>query len=261
MIYAILSLGGMGLLFAMGLALASKVFAIKVDPKIEEAIEALPGSNCGACGYAGCKGYAEAVTTDPEVRANLCPAGGEEIAHLIGRITGKEVASAQRRHVLIKCAGSYDQVGRSFIYDGVLDCKAATLLFGGDKDCRYGCLGLGSCAYACPFGAIVAKENGLPEIDLRKCTGCGVCIKTCPKGVIALVPDGSFCHVLCSSKDKGVITKKICKVGCIGCRLCAKECENGAILVEDNIAVVLYDKCTGCGRCVEKCPTSALIRV
>ena len=261
MIPAVISLGGIGLLFAIGLGVASKIFYVEVDPKIEEVIEALPGANCGACGYAGCKGYAEAVGKDSDIPANLCTAGGEEIAHEVGRITGKEVSVKERRYALIRCRGTRDKAEDAYTYDGILDCKAATLIFGGNKACSYGCLGLGSCVRTCPFGAIKMGENGIPEIDAAKCTGCGVCVGTCPKGVIELVPDGAEVFVLCSSKDKGAVVKRACQVGCIGCKLCEKACEDDAICVEDNLAGISYDKCTACGKCVEKCPTDTIIKL
>jgi Na+-translocating ferredoxin:NAD+ oxidoreductase RNF subunit RnfB len=259
-IAAILGLGGIGLLFGVGLCVASKVFRVEIDPKIEKILEILPGANCGACGFAGCKGYAEAVVRNPEVKADLCIAGGEEIANMVGKIIGKEVSKKERKYAIVKCRAKRGEVKTTFLYDGIFDCKAALLLFGGDKGCGYGCLGYGSCVGVCPFGAINIKE-GVAWIDSKRCRGCGLCVDVCPKEAITLVPESAKVLIFCNSKDKGAFVKKTCKCGCIGCRLCVKVCEEKAMAVENNLANLIWEKCNGCGKCTEKCPTNTIIKV
>ena len=252
---SIIILGGLGLLAGSGLAYASKKFISKIDPKVGAILEVLPGTNCGACGFAGCSGFAKALAEE-RAQANGCIPGGEGVANQVASILGVEVEVREKRIAKILCyhrGASRTQ----FDYQGLESCRAANLLFGGDKACSYSCLGLGDCIEACPFGA-VTLVNGRIEIDEEKCTGCGKCISICPKEVIALVPEEKKVHVLCNSKDKGAIVRKICKEGCIGCGICVKICPEKAIVLKDNLAYIDYEKCTECGACVEKCPTHAI---
>lgn len=252
------SLGGLGLLFALGLGIASKIFHVEVDPRIEEAIEALPGANCGACGFAGCKGYAEAVIRNPEVAPNLCAPGEKETAEALAKISGKEARAGDKKKAIICCAGSEDKVERTFIYEGILDCESAAILYGGNKACKYGCLGYGSCVKVCPFNAININGVGLPKVERNKCVGCGKCLDICPKEIIKLVPDSAKIYVACNSKDKGASVKKICAVGCIGCKLCVKACEKEAIEFDNNIPRINYKNCDDCRTCIEKCKSNSI---
>lgn len=255
-VIALASLGGLGLIFGIGLAYASKKFAVKVDPKVEAILEELPQANCGACGFAGCSGFAEALASG-EASADGCAPGGEEVARKIAHILGVEVELKEPKVAKILCYHK-GQSSTKFVYYGLATCKAAFLVFGGDKACRYSCLGLGSCIEACPFGAI-SLLDGKVEIDEDVCTGCGTCVDACPTGVIALVPKGKSVYILCNSKDKGAVVRKFCEQGCIGCNVCMKACEQEAILVEDNLARIDYAKCNDCGVCAEKCPTKAIL--
>ncbi len=248
-------LGGLGLLAGSGLAYASKKFVSKIDPKVEAILEALPGANCGACGFAGCSGFAKALVEE-RAQANGCILGGEEVAREVASILGVEVEVKEKKIAKILCyhkGASQTQ----FDYQGLESCRAAALLFGGDKACSYSCLGLGDCVEACPFGAITLIKGKI-EINEERCTGCGKCVSICPKGVITLVPEEKRVHILCNSKDKGAIVRKICKEGCIGCGICVKVCPEKAITLKDNLAYIDYEKCTECGACVEKCPTHTI---
>jgi electron transport complex protein RnfB len=120
--------------------------------------------------------------------------------------------------------------------------------------CIYGCLGYGDCVNVCPTGAIKMSEKGVPVIDEEKCTGCGLCVKACPKNIIKLLPKEKNVYIACSSLDKGAIVVKVCQVGCFACGRCAKVCPAGAIKIENNIAVIDYEKCDNCGKCIEECP-------
>ncbi len=247
-------MGGVGAVFGLGLAFAAKKFAVMTDPKVEAVREVLPGANCGACGFAGCQGYAEAVVKDPNLSPGLCAPGKADVAALVAKITGKVAPEAVPTVATVFCRGDECKASRRFKYDGVKDCRAAILVSGGDKTCQYGCLGYGTCAKACPFEAIKMGPENLPIIDREKCTACGVCVAACPKSIIHLTPADKKVHILCSSHDKGPAVKKACEIGCIGCGLCAKGCPEGAISMDNNLAMMNYAKCAHCETCVLLCP-------
>ena len=247
-------MGGIGAVFGLGLAYAAKKFAVKTDPNVQAVRDVLPGANCGACGFAGCQGYAEAVVGDPNVSPGLCTPGKADVAALVARITGKAAPEVIPMVATVFCRGDECKAGRRFRYEGVRDCRAAILVAGGDKTCVYGCLGYGTCEKACPFGAISMGPGNLPVIDRDKCTACGVCVAACPKSIIHLAPASKKVHILCSSHDKGPAVKKACEIGCIGCGLCSKGCPEGAISMDNNLAVMDYAKCTHCETCVLLCP-------
>src|SRR5512143_413122 len=168
MIKSLAFMGGVGAVFGLGLALAAKKFAVKVDPRVEAVREVLPGANCGACGFAGCQGYAEAVVGDPSLSPGLCAPGKAEVAAMVAKITGKVAPDVVPMVATVFCRGGECKASRRFVYDGVKDCRAAVLVSGGDKTCQYGCLGYGTCSRACPFGAITMDGDNLPVIDHEK---------------------------------------------------------------------------------------------
>ncbi|NOY53664.1 MAG: RnfABCDGE type electron transport complex subunit B [Deltaproteobacteria bacterium] len=257
MIEAILSLGGLGVLAAFGLGVASKKFAVKVDPKQEAILEALPGANCGGCGFPGCSGMAEAMVKG-SAPISGCPVGGGETAGVIAKILGVEAETRDPVVARLLCKGGHAAAKEKYTYHGVSDCRAAALVAGGSKACGYGCLGFGTCMRACPFDAITMSPDGLPVIDESKCTSCGNCVAACPKKIIQLLPIHKKVTVLCSSHDKGAAVKKICTVGCIGCSLCKKVCPFEAIEMDRFLARVIPEKCRQCGLCVAKCPTKVI---
>ncbi len=249
---------GIGTIFGLGLAFAAKRFSVKIDPKVEMVKEYLAHAHCGACGYAGCEQYAEAVVRDPNVPPNLCTPGGKRSAEMVALITGKKAEVREPIYARIMCQGGWSRSQKRFKYEGVKDCRAAVLAGGGDKSCIYGCLGYGTCARVCPFGAITMTEDHLPYVDIRKCTGCRKCEQACPKKVIEVLPASKQVLVACHSKDKGPDTKKNCEVGCIACGICVKVCPFDAPEVKDNLSRINLDKCKVCGLCVTKCPTKAI---
>lgn len=257
-IIAVIMLALMGILFGMILAFASKKFAVESDPRINEIMAVLPGANCGACGFPGCSGLAEAIVNGG-APVNGCPVGKAPVAQKIAAIMGVEVEeNAKPKFAQLLCKGGKAERVDRYYYMGVSDCAAAQLLNGGPKLCEYGCLGLGNCVRSCKFGAMRINENALPEIDIEKCTGCGACTKACPRSLIKLVDDNAQVMVRCQSHNKGPDVRKACKVGCIGCGICAKNCPANAINVTDFLAEINPELCTACGICVEKCPMKTI---
>lgn len=243
---------GLGLLMGALLALASKLFAVKKDEKAEAIKECLPGANCGGCGYSGCDAYAAAVSAG-DAPVNKCSVGGAEAASKIAQIMGVDAGAQVRMRAQVMCSGTGEYAKKKYIYEGIDDCVAASKIGGGDKMCKNGCIGLGTCVRACPFDAIVV-ENGVAAVDYSKCKGCGICVSACPKGIIKLIPFDAKHWVGCMSVDDGKNTRKVCDVGCISCKLCQKNCPAGAINVDNFVASIDYDKCTGCDICTDKCP-------
>jgi electron transport complex protein RnfB len=251
-------LAGLGVVFGVALAIIAARFVVKVDPKVERVRETLPGANCGACGFAGCMGYAEAVVGNPDVAVNMCAPGKSSVAEKIAEITGKKAEKVEPKIARVFCQGGAQLSQKKFIYTGVQDCTAAVLAAGGDKSCEYGCLGYGTCMRACPFGAISMSADNLPLINPEKCTACGKCVAACPKQVIELAQSSKAVVISCHSRDKGVDVKKKCQVGCIACGICVRTCPVDAIKIDNNLARIDHSKCIVCGLCVKKCPTSAI---
>lgn len=256
-LFAGLSVGGIGLIIGLLLGLAAKKFKVEVDETEELVRMCLPGNNCGGCGYAGCDSLAEAIAQG-KAEVNACPVCSKEAIDKIADIMGKESLDNNRRVAFVKCAGTCDKAKSNFHYYGIKDCRQAASLPGnGEKTCAYGCIGYGSCVEACMFDAIDVKD-GIATVDKLKCVACGKCVEACPNHLIELVPYRAKYKVQCNSSKKGKAVKDACDAGCIGCMMCVKSCESGAITVENNIAHIDYEKCTGCGKCAEKCPVKII---
>lgn len=252
-------MGSLGAVLALVLVIASKKLSAEVDPKVEELEIALPGANCGACGYPGCRALAEALA-DGKAPIDACPVGGALVAKRVGEILGVSVGDGPGRQVAqVLCkGGDAETTMRANYEDGPEDCRVLNLTQGGDKGCTYGCLGGGSCVAACPFEAMEMDENRLPVVFEDKCTGCGLCVEACPRNIIVLVGEEYGVHIRCRSLASGREVRQVCEVGCIACRRCEKECPVDAITVEDNLARIDYDKCIVCRKCVAVCPTNTI---
>ncbi len=241
------------------LALISHFFAVEEDQKVKAVRSCLPGVNCGACGYKGCDDYAVAVA-EGTAKPNLCVPGAEATAKELGEILGIEVEAPKDVVAFVHCNGNCEATSKKAAYDGITTCKAASMLYAGPDACRFGCLGLGDCAAACPAGAICLKD-GIAHVDTSLCLGCGLCATICPKHIISMLPQETEAVVMCSNTDKGADARKVCKNACIACKKCEKACEHGAVSIVNNLAKIDYDKCTGCGACSKVCPTGCMKQV
>lgn len=253
----LLILGILGIVFGLLLGYASKKFAVPQDPLFPKLRDALPGANCGACGYAGCDAYAKAVAAG-EAPVGKCPVGGASAAEAMGEIMGVTAETEDRMVAYIRCSGNQEVAGDRYRYHGVQSCNEAAMIPGGGaKLCAYGCLGLGSCAAACSFDAIHIV-NGIAKVDEKSCKACGSCIKACPKHLISLIPAVLSVRPSCSNPERGKDVKEVCQVGCIGCGLCMRACEAGAIKMENGLPQIDASLCTGCHACAEKCPVKII---
>ncbi len=247
-----------GIVVGYGLVYTGKKYHVEVDERETAVREALPGNNCGACGYAGCDAMAAAIVQG-EAPVNGCPVGGAAAAKKVGAIMGQDAEGVERKVAFVRCKGSCEVTGNQGNYIGIADCRTAALNGIRFTDCDYGCLGLGSCVKVCPQDAITVKD-GVASVDRNKCVGCGLCVKACPRGLIELIPESKRVIVQCSNKDRGPQVKKVCSAGCIGCMLCTKQCPSDAIHVDANLAHVDYEKCVQCGACAEKCPAKVITK-
>lgn len=256
---AISVLGGLALIFGICITIANKFFLVKADPKRDAIREALPGANCGGCGYPGCDALADAIF-EGTAPVSACPVGGNDLAIKLADIMGVEASTSDVRLVAtVRCQGTAELCNNKYEYKDIKDCAAAMMVNDGNKACQFGCMGLGSCEEACKFDAIhVDPVLKIAVVDAEKCTACGACIEACPKNIINLQPENLKVKILCKAADKGKLVKLNCKIGCIGCGLCARKCKFGAISMVNNLPVIDYDKCVGCLMCAEDCPTGAI---
>lgn len=245
----------MGVVFALLLGIAAKVFAVKVDERVPLVRECLPGANCGGCGFPGCDGLATAIV-EGTAPVNGCPVGGAAAAEKIAAVMGVQVSNADKMVAHVHCNGGLNATDKAK-YEGLQECAAALRVAGGPKACQFACVGLGTCERACPFDAIHVVD-GVAKVDSEKCTACKKCVAACPQHIIDIVPDKCKTHVNCSSKAKGPEVMKVCTVGCIGCKMCEKTCKFDAIHVVNGVAVIDYSKCKNCKMCAKACPRGTI---
>ena len=259
----VLTLFVLGILAAVILYFVAQKFKVEEDPRIDVVEKMLPGANCGGCGFAGCRGMADALVKRDDIADLYCPVGGAGTMKACADYLGKAAPEKEPQVATVRCGGVCSKRPRTNVYDGASSCAVASSLYVGPTGCAFGCLGFGDCEVACTFDAIrVNPETGLPEVDAEKCTACGACVKACPKMIIELRkkwPKGRAVYVSCVSKDKGAVVMKACKAGCIGCSKCQKVCAFDAITVENNVAYIDPAKCRLCRKCVNECPTGAIV--
>ncbi|MBN2805180.1 MAG: Fe-S cluster domain-containing protein [Prolixibacteraceae bacterium] len=265
LIYTIITISSIGVIAAVILYLTARKFYVYEDPRIDEVESALPSANCGGCGFAGCRAFAEAIVKDNSLDDKFCPVGGNDTMSSVANIMGLVAEAQARRTALVRCNGTCEFRPKTSTFEGASTCAIQSMSYGGETDCSYGCLGQGDCCVVCDFDAIhMNPVTGLPEVDDEKCTACGACVEACPKNLIELRkvnPKYRKIYVACRNEDKGALAKKACSVACIGCGKCEKECKYDAITIANNLAFIDSDKCKLCRKCVPVCPTNAIIEV
>jgi electron transport complex protein RnfB len=261
----ILSLSLLALISAVILYFVAQKFKIFEDPRIDEVQAILPAANCGGCGFAGCRNFAEALVTAETFEGLNCPVGGSETMTAAARILGKEAVYVDPQVAVLLCNGTPEFRPHTSKYDGASDCRISNNLYLGETDCSYGCMGLGDCVRACSFSAMyIDSTSGLPVIIDEKCVACGACVKACPRNLIELrkrAKKERKIYVACSNCDKGGPAKRACSVACTGCTKCQKVCTFDAITIDKNLAYIDAVKCTFCRKCVDECPTNAIIEL
>jgi len=256
-VIAILSVTAISAILAAVLCVASRVMAVEVDERVARMLDCLPGSNCGACGFPSCEGYAVALAADSGVKTNLCPPGGAAAVERLSEILGVAAETMERQVAVVHCMGDCAAQQKKMEYQGIETCLAAKQLFGGEGACAFGCLGYGDCQIVCPTDA-VCMEDGLARINANLCISCTLCVKACPNHLITMERETIPVLVMCNNIEKGAVVRKKCTYGCIACTKCVRECPDGAIVIEDNLARINYEACSGCGRCVEVCMTKCI---
>lgn len=246
----------LAMLFAIALAYLGKKLAVSRDERIDQVRDCLSGANCGACGYAGCDGFATALV-EGKAELSSCNATSKEKKEEIAEILGL-TDTGEATKVVVCCHGGQDAKDK-YDYVGYGDCRSMELLAGGRKQCAWGCLGTGSCVDACQHHAVTVKQKGYSEVSLSKCISCGRCISVCPKKIIKRIPASATYYVACSNHQKGKEVRELCTKGCIACGLCVKQCEVDAITIVDNLATIDYTKCINCGKCAAKCPQRCIV--
>ena len=265
LLYTVITALSIGLFAAVILYIASVKFKVYEDPLIDEVEAVLPATNCGGCGYPGCRPFAVATTKAKNLDDLYCTVGGMEVMEDVAEIVGLTPVEHEKVIAVLRCAGSNQARAKSTEYDGALNCTLAASIYSGESDCQYGCLGMGECVDVCDFEALHMDEvTGLPVVNENNCTACNACVEVCPKDLFELRPHGVGkkhlrIYVACMNEEKGGIAKKACDVACIGCNKCVKVCEDDAIVVENFLAYIDFEKCTNCRKCVYECPTDSIL--
>ena len=266
-LYSVLTLGAVAALFSTILYVISRVFSVQEDPRITDVVDILPGINCGACGFPGCSGLADALVKGADtgdISHLNCPPGGADTMARIGTYFGLEVGESKETVAVLRCGGSCELAPAKTSYDGPASCAIAHSTFAGENGCPFGCLSYGDCEVVCPFDAITMNPvTGLPEVDQDLCTSCGACVKACPRKLFQIRPVGRRNRrvwINCRNQEPAVIARKNCAVACIACGKCKTVCDGivQAITIENNLAYIDPDKCIACGKCVPVCPTNAI---
>jgi len=262
-IFSLVTLGSVGFIFAVLLAFLNKKLSVKEDERLQKILSVLPGINCGACGFSGCRAFAEAIIKKNSIFSGCIP-GGASVNENIKNILGISKAAIPKRRIAIcHCTADKSQKKSSSDYYGVLTCKAADIA-GGGIDCVYGCLGLGDCSRVCPVGAITLRE-GRVYVDINLCIGCGKCVEACPRGLFELVEfdEKALYYVGCNNREKAIDVKRVCSKGCMGCGICSR-LKDSPFKVEENISRIDRKKKVSLEILEEassKCPTKCIVNI
>lgn len=256
---AALFMAGLGVILGGILALASRKLAVQEDPRIDEVEEMLPHANCGACGFPGCRPFAEAVVKG-EAPPSKCSVSPPEGVQAIAAFLGVDAGSAEKKVARLACQGGNNVARFHAAYDGVPSCRAAVSAGGGGKACAWGCLGFGDCMKACTFDAIHMDGNDLPVVDVEKCVACNDCVVACPLDLFSLQPLSHKLWVACKSLAEGDAALAECEVACTACARCAADAAPGLITMKNNLPVVDYSRNSLASRiAIERCPTGAIV--
>ena len=249
----------------MILYFVAQKFKIFEDPRIDEVQAVLPAANCGGCGFAGCRNFAEALVKAETFDGLNCPVGGGTVMGQIATMLGKIAPVLDPQVAVLLCNGTPEFRPCTSEYDGASDCRISHSLYIGETDCSYGCMGYGDCVRACTFNAMyIDSSTRLPVIIDDKCVACGACVRACPRNLIELrkkAKKDRKIYVACSNCDKGGPARRACKVACIACSKCLNVCAFGAITIENNLAWIDATKCTLCRKCVAECPTNSILEL
>ena len=249
----------LGIFLAVVLVVANKYLFVYEDPRIDEVEAMLPAANCGACGTAGCRNFAEKLVAG-EVSPGQCTVNPKETSVAIADFLGVALGKVEKRVARLACAGGRHVARIRASYAGLSSCRAAALVSGGGKGCRWGCLGLGDCEAVCEFDAIAMNRYGLPVVDADKCTACGDCVDVCPKDLFSLQPLSHRLWVACKSEDFGEAAEAECEVMCTACGRCAMDSPEGLITMRNNLATIDYTKNALASQiAIERCPTGAIV--
>ncbi|MDC7246272.1 MAG: RnfABCDGE type electron transport complex subunit B [Sphaerochaetaceae bacterium] len=259
-LFAFLVIAALALVLGFALAVAAKKFAVEKDVTAEQILAILPGANCGACGFPGCSGYADALSKGT-AENGLCSPGGAKTSKAVSEILGTGGAVETEKMVaFVHCRGNHEVTAQDYEYRGISDCNAAHLLFKGDSSCKFGCHHLGSCIEVCPVEAIYRDEKDNIMVDPEKCIGCKKCTLVCPTQVIKMIPYRGSHAVACNNHDKGAVVRKICSVGCIACKICERKFPESGCTVSDNLSSVDYAKETAqIADAAAACPTKCIV--
>jgi Na+-translocating ferredoxin:NAD+ oxidoreductase RNF subunit RnfB len=254
---AVGALGGLTLALATLLALANRKLHVEEDPRIDQVEDMLPHANCGACGFPGCRPFAEALVVG-DVLPGKCTVSGESERGQIAAFLGVDVGAEEKRVARLACAGGTNVARRHARYDGPRSCRTAAQVAGGGKGCFWGCLGHGDCADVCDFDAIRMDEHALPVVDEAACTACGDCVEVCPKDLFSLHPVSHRLWVACKSLEEGDEILEDCEVACTACGRCAMDAP-GLVTMQDGLAVVDYTRNHATDVPIQRCPTGAIV--
>lgn len=256
---AALILGGVGVTFAAVIAFCSRKLRVWEDPRIDVVTGLLPGANCGACGSAGCRNFAERLIGGKAQPAG-CTVMNDDGRLAVASYLGVGVGAAVKRVARLMCAGGTDVCTRSAEYRGHPSCVAAAAVATGGKGCAWGCIGLADCARSCDFGAITMSAEGLPVVDPAKCTACGDCVVACPKDLFTVMPVTRRLLVQCRSAFEGDAASNVCRVACTACGRCVQDAQPGLIRIAGGLAVVDPEKpAMETPDAIRRCPTGAIV--